>query len=112
MSQNNEYYIIDAGSKVLRSDLDAHGAGRSMGFGIALTLNRFDCGDEGMTVTKLSEEHGFLKREEGNKLSLGQKVRLLPNHACAVVNLSKHLIVLHHDGRLENYNVAAAGCVR
>jgi D-serine deaminase-like pyridoxal phosphate-dependent protein len=68
--------IIDAGSKTLSSDL--------MGFG-----------DHGLIVeypqvrlAKLSEEHGILDLTGSNaRPAIGERITIVPNHACAVSNL-------------------------
>ena len=59
---------------------------------------------------KLSEEHGFIPRK-GALGRIGDKVRIIPNHACPVVNLADRLAVLHENGRLQYWNVAARGTV-
>ena len=84
--------VIDAGSKTLTSDrIDpAFGAG----FGAVLEY-------PGALVTSLSEEHGVLDLStcEGRP-RVGERVRILPNHACPVTNLDDH-VVAHRGGRIE-----------
>lgn len=66
--------IIDAGSKVLTSDL--------LGLaGFGHVLERPD-----IAIEALSEEHGILKAEE-IALNVGDRVRIVPNHACVVTNM-------------------------
>lgn len=66
--------IIDAGSKVLTSDLLG-----LTGFGHVL-------GHPDICVEALSEEHGTLiARDIG--LTVGDRVRIVPNHACVVTNM-------------------------
>ena len=68
--------MIDAGSKILSSDLS--------GFA-----------DHGLLVDypkarlyKLAEEHGFIDVSECERVpAVGEVVRVLPNHACVVSNL-------------------------
>lgn len=73
--------ILDAGSKVLSSDL--------MGFadcGIVL-------GYPEASLAKLSEEHGHLDVSRcTRKPVIGERVVIVPNHACAVTNLANELI--------------------
>ena len=97
VSVNPDYFIIDAGSKVLSSDLGAHGTGMPGGFGTAYPLP--DCGshEQGMAILKLSEEHGFVPRE-GRSLPVGARLRIFPNHACPVVNLAEELVVRKETG--------------
>lgn len=92
VSCNDRYAIIDAGSKVLSSDLGAHGTAANTTFGEAWQLDGEECFD----VVRLSEEHGFLDAP-GQVLSPGDKVLIFPNHACPVANLAKELTLLSSD---------------
>lgn len=67
--------IIDAGSKILTSDL----LGLD-GFGHVL-------GHEELTIDQLSEEHGRIVSKEPINLKVGDRVRIVPNHACVVSNM-------------------------
>jgi D-serine deaminase-like pyridoxal phosphate-dependent protein len=73
--------IIDAGSKVFSSDL--------MGFadhGIVL-------GYPEASLAKLSEEHGHLDVSRcARKPVIGERLVIVPNHACAVTNLASELV--------------------
>jgi len=96
-----ERAVIDAGSKVLTSDLNGleH-------YGICLEHPE-------LAVAKLSEEHGVLQSLTGGAtgLSVGERVRIIPNHCCVVSNMVD-AVVLHHSGkRLEVVEVSARGCV-
>ncbi|CAM9126472.1 unnamed protein product, partial [Phaeothamnion confervicola] len=157
VSASDEFYIIDAGSKALSSDLGAHGtapaavgagaggdgsgggvaAAIGFGGGGAVALGGFGGGagraapalpdhgvafaapryDEALaaasyraqrrgrldwppagsfSVARLSEEHGWLRRDPQlpqPRLAVGDRVRVLPSHACPVVNLSDELLV-------------------
>lgn len=66
--------IIDAGSKVLTSDL------------LGLTGHGHVLGRPDITIAALSEEHGTLKAEAID-LQVGQRLRIVPNHACVVANM-------------------------
>jgi D-serine deaminase-like pyridoxal phosphate-dependent protein len=105
VSANEDYFIIDAGSKVLSSDLGAHGTGASGGYGIAYSLDNYEAHAKGLTIARLSEEHGFVKRE-GNNFPLGTRLRLIPNHACPVVNLAEALVVVRKNS-LDSWPVDA-----
>jgi D-serine deaminase-like pyridoxal phosphate-dependent protein len=110
VSANEEYFIIDAGSKVLSSDLGAHGTGSGLGYGVAYTLDDYEVSAQGLSVARLSEEHGFVKRT-GRNLAIGTRLRVIPNHACPVVNLAEQLIVIK-DGDLVCWSVDARAKVR
>lgn len=107
VSVNDRFAIIDAGSKVLSSDLGPHGSKRLTGYGLATLA------DKPVTefqVVNLSEEHGFLAHQ-GRPPAIGTRVRIWPNHACPVVNLADRLVVVNGDGSLEEWPVEARGCV-
>jgi len=110
VSQNDEYYIIDAGSKILSSDTGAHGSGGDIGFGHAYPLEASDKQNDFLIVCRLSEEHGFLKRNKKINLSIGQKVLILPNHSCAVINFADYVTAIFPGGNFQQWSIAARGC--
>ena len=113
VSVNDTYAIIDAGSKVLSSDLGPHGSGGLQGFGQAFRLERdIDEAAPGseLSVERLSEEHGFV-RHKGARLRVGDRLRVVPNHSCPVANLSDDLCILNGEESARRWKVAAAGRV-
>jgi D-serine deaminase-like pyridoxal phosphate-dependent protein len=110
ISVNQNYMIIDAGTKVLSSDLGAHGTGAGVGYGMAYAVEDYETRRHPLSVVKLSEEHGFLQRN-GVFLPIGSQVRVIPNHACPVANLTDTLVVLSDAGKFETWKVDARGCV-
>ncbi|MFZ5980813.1 MAG: alanine racemase [Candidatus Zixiibacteriota bacterium] len=70
--------VIDAGSKVLSLDRGAHGNELVSGYGRIIGKNA--------RLERLSEEHGIVSYEN-EQFTLGEKIRIIPNHACPVVNL-------------------------
>src|SRR5207247_2545877 len=76
--------VIDAGSKALPADLRVAGL---TGFGIVL-------GHPGVTLERLSEEHGVLVSEGSIDLRVGDRVAVIPAHACTTVNLHPALLVV------------------
>lgn len=91
--------IIDAGSKILTSDL--------LGLqGYGHVLGRAD-----LSIDQLSEEHGRLVSDGPIALKVGDLVRIVPNHACVVTNMVDRVHVMV-DGKLDGiWPVAARGCV-
>jgi D-serine deaminase-like pyridoxal phosphate-dependent protein len=90
--------VIDAGAKALGID-----RGVLPGFGRVLG------GTE--VLARLSEEHGVLAVDPGSPWRVGDRLRILPNHACVAVNLHERLW-LTRDGRVEAvWDVAARGRV-
>ena len=93
--------VVDAGSKTLSTDPlrpapDGHG----------LVVGRRS------RIARLSEEHGVIGVAEGESFRIGERLRILPNHACVVSNLHDRLVALR-GGRVEGQiTVAARGCVQ
>ncbi|HET7513190.1 MAG TPA: alanine racemase [Gaiella sp.] len=81
-----ERAVLDAGSKTLTSD-----PGPAPGHGTILEAPR-------STVERLSEEHAVVALHPAEELELGQRVRIVPNHACVVANLTDELVGLR-DGQ-------------
>jgi D-serine deaminase-like pyridoxal phosphate-dependent protein len=76
--------VVDAGSKALSADLRVAGLS---GWGIV-------CGHPAVRVDRLSEEHAVLVSEEAIDLSVGDRVAIIPTHACTAVNLQPALLVV------------------
>jgi len=88
--------VVDAGSKTLSSDpLRPRGAG----FGFVLGRRS--------RVARLSEEHGVIEVVAGETFRVGERVRILPNHACVVSNLHDRILGMR-GGRVETELVVAA----
>ncbi len=84
--------VIDAGSKVLTSDL----VPASMGEGYGLILEYPDA-----VIRTLSEEHGAVDFSAcDSRPRLGDRLTVLPNHVCPVSNLVDE-VVLHRAGEIE-----------
>jgi len=96
--------VIDAGSKSLSSDLVAPSAGPGYG----LILGYMDA-----VIERLNEEHGVIDLSRcQNKPTLGERIRIVPNHVCVVSNLHDE-VVLTRDGRvIDTRRVAARGKTR
>lgn len=110
VSRNSDYFIIDAGSKVLSSDLGAHGTSGGTDYGLVYPLERFQQEEYEMKVMKLSEEHGFVARGKYD-LKIGDKMRIIPNHACAVANLADSYSVVENDQVVDQWKIEARGKV-
>jgi len=93
--------VVDAGSKTLSSDPLRPRPG---GYGQLL--------GHSSRVEKLSEEHGVVAVAEGEVFRVGERVRILPNHACVVVNLHDCLAAVSGDRVEAILPVAARGRVR
>jgi len=93
--------VVDAGSKTLSSDpLRPKGPGHGRILGRQSYLD------------KLSEEHGVIAVAQGETFRVGERLRILPNHACVVANLHDQLVGVS-QGKVETViRVAARGRVR
>ncbi|HKD16317.1 MAG TPA: alanine racemase [Thermoanaerobaculia bacterium] len=81
--------VLDAGSKTLSSD-----PRRPEPDGFGLVVGRRT------RIARVSEEHGVLAVAPGETFRVGERVRVLPNHACAVTNLADQLTAVR-AGRVE-----------
>lgn len=91
--------VIDAGSKVLTSDLlglEGHG----------YVVDRPD-----LVIDQLSEEHGRVVSDGPIRLEVGQRIRIIPNHACVVSNMLDHVELIRGDSHVATAPVAARGQV-
>jgi D-serine deaminase-like pyridoxal phosphate-dependent protein len=90
--------IVDAGSKTLTSD-----TGGLAGHGLVLEHPE-------ARIAKFAEEHGFLDLAACNhRPSVGDVVRIVPNHVCVVVNMVDRLIATRGDTIVGDIAVAARG---
>jgi D-serine deaminase-like pyridoxal phosphate-dependent protein len=95
VSRSPDHLILDTGSKVLGADRGAY----STGFGRLL-----DYPDA--RITALSEHHATVT---GVELERGTRVRVVPNHSCAAVNLADEYLVAGPDGAARWWPVNARG---
>ena len=77
--------IIDAGTKTLTSD-----SFPAMGARYGYILDHED-----VLICKLNEEHGFLKSECKMPFNIGEKIAIIPNHACVTSNLCDQIYGFH-----------------
>lgn len=90
--------IIDAGTKTLTSDLLG-----MEGFGYLPACPE-------VLVSGLSEEHGILRSDTGLP-EIGDRVRIVPNHACVVSNMFDTVYLVSGKRVLDALPVAARGRV-
>ena len=96
-----ERAIIDAGSKTLTSDLLG-----LKGYGIVREL-----GDA--PVYEVNEEHGYLDiSNSADPPSVGDLVRIVPNHVCPVSNLFDKVVFVEGSEILGAVRVDARGLVK
>lgn len=91
--------VLDAGSKVLTSDLapDRPGHGHIVDYPDAV-------------IERISEEHGVVRLPESARgLKVGDKVEIIPNHVCPTVNLQDELYLIRDGEVVETWPVIARG---
>jgi D-serine deaminase-like pyridoxal phosphate-dependent protein len=91
--------ILDAGSKALSAERLTP---RAPGFGLVL-------GHPGLTVERLYEQHAIAVAPDGSALQVGDRVRIVPNHACTTANLHRRALVAENDDVVDIWSIAAAG---
>jgi D-serine deaminase-like pyridoxal phosphate-dependent protein len=82
--------VLDAGSKTFALDRGAHGMDALAGFG----QDR----QHGLILQRLSEEHAVVGVVD-QTIDVGDRLRIVPNHACTVANLADVLLGVR-DGRV------------
>jgi D-serine deaminase-like pyridoxal phosphate-dependent protein len=95
--------VVDAGSKTLSEagpPRELHGYGAVVGH-------------PEVTVVALNEEHGYLDISGSHRAwKVGDRVELIPNHACTCVNLHDRLLLVRNDEVVEEIPVMTRGMVR
>ena len=77
--------------------------------GRAFTLDETPGEHPGRTITKLSEEHGWIAHN-GKPLPLGTRLVIYPNHSCPVVNLTDRISVTENGTEIAQWPIDARGC--
>ncbi len=89
-------FVLDVGSKGLTSDLSGFAD-----YGVILEYPE-------ARIVKLSEEHGVVELDgDGPGPSVGERVRIVPNHTCVVSNLFDSM-VFHRGGVVTRVEKVAA----
>ncbi|UCZ54032.1 alanine racemase [Bacillus shivajii] len=109
VSKKTDRIILDTGSKALTTEKGAHGNESIKGFGKVIHPSKR------IEITRLSEEHGMIDLKGNEEVSLedfsiGEKVEIIPNHACTAVNLYEKYYVLKKTGDISTSPIDARGC--
>ncbi len=97
--------FVDAGKKVFTTDT-GHGTD---GHGIALADATTMRPHPGLRVDHLSEEHGWLTLAGDADLTVGDQLRIVPNHACVTVANLDALHVVDGTSIVDTWSVDARG---
>lgn len=93
-----DWVTIDGGTKTFSSDQYGQ-----HGFGVV-------SGDPECVLERCTEEHGMLVRNHGKpRYRLGDRVRVVPNHACVVSNLHETACAVRGDKVVAIWPIAARG---
>jgi D-serine deaminase-like pyridoxal phosphate-dependent protein len=91
--------ILDAGSKALSAERLTP---RAPGFGLVL-------GHPELTVERLYEQHAIVSAVQPSQLRVGERVRIVPNHACTTANLHRRALVAQNDDVVDVWSIGAGG---
>jgi D-serine deaminase-like pyridoxal phosphate-dependent protein len=91
--------VLDCGSKSLSADRIVPNLD---GYGMVLA-------HRGVSVARLSEEHAVLTAPEATGLRVGDRVAIIPAHACTTVNLHPYLLAFDDHGKARWEPVDARG---
>ena len=97
--------FVDAGKKGFTTDT---GSGTD-GYGIVLADAAAMRPRPGLRVDHLSEEHGWLTGSGDAGLTVGDRLRIVPNHACVTVATQGRLYVVDGDTVVDTWSVDARG---
>jgi D-serine deaminase-like pyridoxal phosphate-dependent protein len=91
--------IIDGGTKTFSSD---------MGFPMGYILEYPEA-----QIYQMSEEHGFVDISQcSNKPKVGERLTVIPNHACGTLNMHDVLIGLRGENVEGHWEITARGKVQ
>ena len=91
--------VIDAGSKVLTSDL------------VGLENHGLIVDHPKLKISQLSEEHGCITSDTETGLKVGQRIQIIPNHTCVVSNMLDHVVFTKNGEFLTKETIIARGKV-
>ena len=106
-ADGSERLFLDAGKKVLTSD----GAYQAEGFGQILYDSKEMVPMPHAVINALSEEHGWVRIRGGSTLRVGDRVRVVPNHACVVVSTQKQMVLVDGEDVIQTLPVDAQSLV-
>ncbi len=91
--------ILDVGSKALAAERMTP---RTPDFGLV-------AGHPQLRVARLYEQHAIVHAEGSCTIDVGERVRVVPNHACAAANLHREALVVERDEVIARWAIGAAG---
>ncbi len=92
--------IIDAGSKSLGIEKGVHSFEMIKGFGLIQNKEA--------EIVRLSEEHGIIYFSD-EQFTIGERIRIIPNHACYVMNLFDYCYLVDGNEVIGELKILARG---
>ena len=96
-----ERIILDSGAKALTSD--------RTGVSPPVAGHGYVVGHPDWQINSLSEEHGSTSVPADDPARIGDRVEIIPNHICPVINLFDTIHVTQGDRVIDQWAVAARG---
>lgn len=97
--------FVDAGKKVFTTDTGYGTDGLGVPLADAATMTPYP----NVRVDHLSEEHGWMAIDGDVDLDVGDRLRIVPNHACVTVANQDRLHLVDGDSIVETWTVDARG---
>ncbi len=97
--------FVDAGKKVFTTDT---GYGTD-GYGTVLAPTHSRQAHPELRLAHLSEEHGWLDGVHPDRLSVGDRLQIVPNHACVTFNNQNQIHVIDDDAVVDTWSIDARG---
>jgi D-serine deaminase-like pyridoxal phosphate-dependent protein len=91
--------ILDTGMKALSGEVLSPS---TKGFGLVLDHPE-------LFIARLYEEHAIVHSEEPIGIDLGERLRVVPNHACTCVNLHDRMLVVENGSVADVWSIDARG---
>lgn len=98
LAQQGDMALIDAGWSALSQDSGVPALGAGAGLG-RVTTEGMSPLETDLVVSGSNQEHGFVTRTGGGPtgLSVGDRVRVWPNHACATAEMHQRMVLVVGD---------------
>lgn len=97
-----ERVVLDTGTKALTYFIQLEGITRTPGFGVLKDHPQ-------VRLYSLSDEHGVFIRPADLEFSIGNKVEIIPNHACPTCNLYDRMYCIRNGEVVDEWPILARG---
>lgn len=101
-----ERVVTDSGAKALTMQGRNSGLGKTKGIGLVK-------GSESFYIEKVYDEHGVINNAEFNtSVNIGDKIEIIPNHICPVVNLYDKGYLVSQGKIIQELTISARGKIQ